>query len=131
MHFFTKFTNILRLVKSDGLAWLEWAEELLQTFLQSNAHGMFYAKSYTSGIRHRPGLIHPNPGRNARWGIEHYELAGKIVGKLLLENANLTLESKDKQGNFGGRLNVDARFSRTLLAKILQVDPTYRVCFKY
>jgi len=94
-------------------SWIFWAESVLTKLFENNSFGLFYSLGSSK-------LIHPNPKRNPRWTIDHYELAGKIVGKYLFEVAQ------------GGSLPqhdcfVNARFTRSFLAQILSFMPTYKV----
>lgn len=103
-------------------SWINWAEELAKEIFESSVFGMFVGHNSTIGNRQRSGLIHPNGDRNNRWKLEHYALAGKLVGKCIVERA---LNPKSPQHW------IDARFSRTILAMILGVSTSYKVSFRF
>lgn len=100
-------------VLEDDAAWLEWAELLLDTVLENNPNGMFHK------ISEKSGYIHPNPSRNyRRWSVQYYELAGKVIGKYLVERA-LNIRSLNYR--------VKVRFSRSFLLQIIGPTPTANV----
>jgi len=84
----------------------------MEIFFENNSHGMFCSIGSS-------GLIHPNPNRHKRWTRHHYELAGKVVGKYLVETA------LDPDGTV--QYYTNARFTRSFLAQILSLKPTYKV----
>ncbi|ODN05801.1 Apoptosis-resistant E3 ubiquitin protein ligase 1 [Orchesella cincta] len=94
----------------DESAWLEWSELVLGTCFENNSLGMFHK------ISERSAFVHPNPARNIRsWGIQYYELCGKILGKYLVERA---LNHKSKN------YRVKVRFSRSFLQQLIGSNPT-------
>ncbi|OXA46536.1 Apoptosis-resistant E3 ubiquitin protein ligase 1 [Folsomia candida] len=103
-------------VNRSGATWVEWAGELCKELFDSTAYGMFLGRNFTVGNRPQPGLLHPNHARNNHWKLQHYELAGKLVGKCVIENVL----------NPEHQFFVDARFSRTIFCMILGIWPSYK-----
>ena len=92
----------------------EWLTILCTKFFQNNPKGLFSSLGNSR-------LVHPNPVhcRSSYWKLYHYHLAGNIVGKCMFETA--CGESYKQM--------VNGRFSRSFLAQIIGLQPSYRVKF--
>lgn len=90
----------------------EWLDVICVKFFEHNPAGLFSSLGNSR-------LVHPNPAgnRTIHWPLKYYELAGKIVGKCLFETA---IGSSNQQ-------MVNGRFSKSFLAQVLGLRPSYRV----
>ncbi|CAG7718986.1 unnamed protein product [Allacma fusca] len=89
----------------------EWLNILCTKFFENNSKGLFCSLGNSR-------LVHPNDSqkRSSQLKMYHYQLAGNIVGKCMFETA---CGDSYKQ-------MVNGRFSRSFLAQILGLPPTYR-----
>jgi hypothetical protein len=89
----------------------EWLDTLCRTMFENSKSGLFSSFGNSR-------LVHPNSSsqRSSKWGLKHYEFAGKVVGKCLFESAC----------GDGCKQMVNGKFTRSFLAQILGLRPNYK-----
>ena len=95
----------------------EWFQLISKKFFDPVKNGLF------AGFDDNPqSLVHPNPSskRLSSFKLSYYEIAGKIVGKCLLESSD-----SDRSMHM-----ISARFSRSFLAQLIGLRVHYKVNFK-